>query len=152
MPQPNAYTIGKARPSDAPALVAIWEESVRATHPFVAEDDVLFFKELIVRDRVFERMPVHVLRAADGTIAGFMAANDGMLDMLFLVPAHIGKGGGRLLMDYGLNHLGVNRVDVNEQNPDALAFYRHFGFEVVSRSAVDGFGKPYPILHMALRS
>lgn len=152
MQQQQTYIINKAKPADAPALVAIWEDSVRATHPFVAEEDVLFFKELIVGDKVFERMPVHVLRGADGEIAGFMAANDGMLDMLFLAPAHIGKGGGRLLMEYALTHLGVNRVDVNEQNSEALAFYQHFGFEVTSRSPVDGFGKPYPILHMALRS
>ena len=152
MQQQHPYIINKARPGDAPTLIEIWEDSVRATHPFVADEDVLYFKELIVGDRVFERMLVHVLRVGDGTIAGFMAANDGMLDMLFLAPAHIGKGGGRLLMEYALTHLGVNRVDVNEQNADALAFYRHFGFEVTSRSPVDGFGKPYPILHMALQS
>jgi putative acetyltransferase len=46
--------------------------------------------------------------------------------------------------------LGARRVDVNEQNPQALGFYRRFGFEVVSRDAVDGLGLPYPILHCAL--
>jgi putative acetyltransferase len=41
-------------------------------------------------------------------------------------------------------------VDVNEQNEQALGFYRHLGFEVVGRSPLDGQGKPYPLLHMTL--
>ena len=45
----------------------------------------------------------------------------------------------------------VNKVDVNEQNPQALGFYQHYGFEVIDRSPLDGSGKPYPILHMALK-
>ena len=147
-----SYTVSRARPADATALVVIWEDSVRGTHPFVAEEDVQFFKELLVREKVFERMPVYALREPETGIVGFMAANDGMLDMLFVAPAHMGKGAGKVLMEYALKQLSVKQVDVNEQNADALAFYRHFGFEVTSRSPVDGFGKPYPILHMALQS
>ena len=44
----------------------------------------------------------------------------------------------------------MKKVDVNEQNPDAVGFYKHVGFEVTSRSPLDGMGKPFPILHMAL--
>ncbi|ENH9207696.1 GNAT family N-acetyltransferase, partial [Vibrio vulnificus] len=46
--------------------------------------------------------------------------------------------------------LGVTKVDVNEQNPQAVGFYEHMGFKVVSRSPLDDMGKPFPILHMTL--
>ena len=39
-------------------------------------------------------------------------------------------------------------LDVNEQNPQALAFYKRQGFRIVGRSAQDGQGMPYPLLHM----
>jgi putative acetyltransferase len=37
---------------------------------------------------------------------------------------------------------------VNEQNEQAVGFYRRMGFEVVGRSPDDSMGKPYPLLHM----
>ena len=43
---------------------------------------------------------------------------------------------------------GARAVDVNEQNPQALAFYKRQGFRIVGRSAQDGQGMPYPLLHM----
>ncbi|SPU55612.1 Uncharacterized N-acetyltransferase YjaB [Brevundimonas vesicularis] len=41
-------------------------------------------------------------------------------------------------------------VDVNEQNIQALGFYERLGFKVTSRSAVEGQGRPYPLLHLRL--
>jgi putative acetyltransferase len=41
------------------------------------------------------------------------------------------------------------RVDVNEGNPGALAFYRRLGFTQTGRSPLDGAGRPYPLLHLA---
>jgi len=46
--------------------------------------------------------------------------------------------------------LNAERLDVNEQNPQALGFYLHEGFEVIGRSETDGLGQPYPLLHMKL--
>ncbi|PLX92501.1 MAG: GNAT family N-acetyltransferase, partial [Desulfuromonas sp.] len=61
-----------------------------------------------------------------------------------------GKGIGALLVAYAINAQGATNVDVNEQNGQALGFYQHLGFSVTGRSPVDGQGKPYPLLHMAL--
>jgi putative acetyltransferase len=47
--------------------------------------------------------------------------------------------------------LGATKVDVNEQNDQAVGFYRHMGFEVTGRSAVDDLGQPFPVLHMKRR-
>ena len=37
---------------------------------------------------------------------------------------------------------------MNEQNQDALRFYRACGFVVETRSDTDGDGRPFPLLHM----
>jgi putative acetyltransferase len=46
--------------------------------------------------------------------------------------------------------LGATRLDVNEQNDQAVGFYRRMGFAAVGRSERDYTGKPYPLLHMRL--
>jgi len=39
-------------------------------------------------------------------------------------------------------------VDVNEQNDQAVGFYRKMGFTETGRSPTDDDGRPYPLLHM----
>ena len=51
-------------------------------------------------------------------------------------------------MDYAVNTLNARKVDVNEQNTQALDFYYHLGFKEVDRDEYDGEGKGYPILHL----
>ena len=83
-------------------------------------------------------------------IAGFCGVHDGNIEMLFIAPEARGSGVGRLLVAHAIQRQGARRVDVNEQNAQALGFYQHLGFEVTGRSPLDGQGKPYPLLHMAL--
>lgn len=70
--------------------------------------------------------------------------------MLFILPSYRGQGIGELLTNYAIKNQGATKVDVNEQNPQAVGFYEHVGFRVVGRSATDGQGKPFPLLHMEL--
>jgi putative acetyltransferase len=70
--------------------------------------------------------------------------------MLFINSNVIHQGIGRMLLLHAINDLGITRVDVNEQNEQAVGFYEYFGFKANSRSELDGLGKPYPILHMQL--
>jgi len=44
----------------------------------------------------------------------------------------------------------VTKVDVNEQNGQAIGFYHHCGFKTIKRSELDALGKPHPTLHMQL--
>lgn len=83
-------------------------------------------------------------------ITGFMGTSEDKIEMLFIDPAFRGKGIGKELLSYAVNTLGIKKVDVNEQNEQAVGFYLRFGFEVTGRSAVDSMGKPYPILKMEL--
>jgi Acetyltransferases len=83
-------------------------------------------------------------------ITGFMGIVDDKLEMLFIASSERGKGIGKRLLIYAIEQQKVNKVDVNEQNKQAVGFYKHMGFHVVSRSEFDGAGKHYPILSMEL--
>ena len=75
---------------------------------------------------------------------------DGTLEMLFISPEERGKGLGRRLIQYGIENYAVERLTVNEQNPQAKGFYEHMGFHVYKRTDLDEQGNPYPLLYMSL--
>ncbi|WP_270826270.1 acetyltransferase [Aeromonas oralensis] len=133
---------------DYQALIALWEASVRATHHFLPDEEIATLRELIL-EHYFDAVTLTCARNDQG-IAGFCGVHEGNIEMLFVDPALRGGGVGRLLVADAIARLGATRVDVNEQNEQALGFYRHLGFEVVGRSPLDGQGKPYPLLHMTL--
>lgn len=141
--------IEQADAGDYPALIALWEASVRATHHFLQEADITALKPLIL-EHYFAAVDLVCARGEEGEIAGFCGVHDGNIEMLFIAPEARGSGVGRLLVAHAIRRQGARRVDVNEQNAQALGFYQHLGFEVTGRSPLDGQGKPYPLLHMAL--
>ncbi|HGJ5875650.1 MAG TPA: hypothetical protein ACHBX0_03620 [Arsenophonus sp.] len=49
-----------------------------------------------------------------------------------------------------MHQLAVNKVDVNEQNKQAIGFYQRHGFRVYDRSELNGQSNPFPLLHMWL--
>lgn len=138
-------------PADVPRLVEVWEASVRATHHFLAEADIQFFKPA-VRDELVGALELACVRHADGRLAGFVGVADDKVEALFIHPDLRGRGVGRTLLEHAVQTLGATRVDVNEQNEQAVGFYLRMGFEVERRSPVDGMGKPFPLLHMRLRA
>ena len=130
------------------ALASIWEASVRATHDFLTEEDVA-----ALRPEVRSGLAgVEVLEVAclDGEPCGFSGVQGGKLEMLFVAPLARGRGVGKVLLARAVELHGATRLDVNEQNPQAVGFYRHEGFTVSERSAVDDAGRPFPLLRMSL--
>lgn len=137
-------------PSDYPEIVVVWEASVKATHHFLAEEDLLFYRQAIATQYLPSGMlQLFCIRLEDGCIAGFTGLSDDGIEMLFIRPDLRGTGIGKALLHYAVADQGKKKVDVNEQNTQALGFYEHYGFHVTGRSELDGSGKPYPILHMA---
>lgn len=136
--------------TDYVELVSVWEASVRATHDFLKEEDILFYKPLILNEYL-KAVDLYCIKNND-TITGFMGLSEGSIEMLFIHPAFRGSGIGKSLLQFAINELNANKVDVNEQNDQALGFYLKMGFKVVNRSELDGMGKPYPILHMELNN
>jgi putative acetyltransferase len=144
------YKLDTAQQTDYPVLLEIWEASVKATHHFLNKNDIEFFKKTIQEKNIFDLVKLTVVRDDNNLIVGFMGVSENSLEMIFLHPNARRKGIGKMLLKHAINDLKVNKVDVNEQNEEALQFYEHFGFKIMSRSALDGTGKPYPILHMQL--
>ncbi len=70
--------------------------------------------------------------------------------MLFIHPQSRGKQIGKTLLTFSIEKMNVKKVDVNEQNDQAVGFYKKCGFETTSRSELDATGKAYPTLHMEL--
>ena len=141
--------IGGVEKSDYVEVVAVWEASVRATHHFLKEADIAFFKPLIL-NTYLDAVTLRCMRNEQNAIIGFLGVAEGNLEMLFIHPDYRGKKVGTTLLDYAINHMEVTKVDVNEQNEQAVGFYEHCGFKVIGRSELDSSGKPYPILHMEL--
>ncbi|OAE13604.1 GNAT family acetyltransferase [Pseudomonas simiae] len=136
--------------ADDIVLGALWERSVRATHDFLTEDDIQRLLPL-VRDTYLPMPAIDVWVFEDNAgIGGFIGTGGHTVEMLFIDPDRRGQGIGRQLLDHARARLGTLTVDVNEQNPQAVGFYLHYGFIQVARSPLDGEGKPFPVLHMAL--
>jgi putative acetyltransferase len=70
--------------------------------------------------------------------------------MLFVHPKEMRKGIGKSLVDYAIDELKIKKIDVNEQNKNALKFYEKCGFIVYEKTDKDSEGKNYPILKMWL--
>ena len=79
-----------------------------------------------------------------------MGVKDDKLEMLFCDPDYFRQGIGSFMIDYALHFLNIKYVDVNEQNLQAIEFYKHHGFKEVARTKSDNFG--YPIIHLAHES
>jgi putative acetyltransferase len=140
------FTIREAHSADRDALLGVWLRSVRATHTFLTEGDIQEMVPL-VRDLALGNLEVWVLDRG-GTAVGFAGLSGAKLEALFLDPAHMRCGGGRLLVEHARRLKGPLTVDVNEQNPAAVRFYQALGFRVIGRSPVDGQGRPFPLLHL----
>ncbi|MEO2050129.1 MAG: GNAT family N-acetyltransferase [Allomuricauda sp.] len=146
----KSFKIDIVQKSEYETLVDLWEASVRATHHFLKEEDIHYFRPLIL-NTYLDAVELRCARNMQGKILGFLGVVEQNLEMLFIHPENRGMGIGKKLLDYAIIALQVEKVDVNEQNEQALGFYLKHRFEVVGRSALDGSGKPYPILHMKLK-
>ncbi|MGB0899581.1 MAG: GNAT family N-acetyltransferase [Psychrobium sp.] len=130
-------------------LLMVWEDSVRATHDFISEADIAEFKPMII-EHAFPAVTLRCVRGKSQKILGFIGVAENKIEMLFVLNKCRGQGIGKQLLNFAINELGATKLDVNEQNPLAVEFYKHMGFDITSRSPLDDMGKPFPILHMSL--
>lgn len=135
-------------PEEHPLLVDIWRSAVDATHEFLTDEH---------RDEIESRLATEFLPQVDlhiavsgGVPVGFAGVSTGKLEMLFVDASARGRGVGSALLSFVVANCGVGQVDVNEQNAEAVEFYRRRGFAIVDRSALDDEGRPYPVVHMRL--
>ncbi|MET0372612.1 MAG: acetyltransferase [Sphingobium sp.] len=142
-------TIRPSRPEDVPRAVEIWCTAVDATHDFLTPVDRATIGEEVAG--FLPDTPMLLAVDAQGHALGFMALDDDHMEALFIDPAARGTGIGRTLVEHALARHPRLTTDVNEQNAQAVGFYQRMGFAFASRSARDGEGRPYPVLHLRHR-
>lgn len=139
----------KARPTTLiQTLLEVWERSVRATHLFLSDGEVKSIKAYVPQ-ALANVAHLIVAENESGVPVAFMGVEDGVLEMLFIDPEERGKGLGRQLITCGIEKYRIERLAVNEQNPQAKGFYEHMGFIVYKRTETDEQGNPYPLLYMS---
>ena len=127
-------------------LTTLWEASVRATHHFLREADIRNLKPYVTEGLAGIR---HLYVAADADVpTAFIGIQDEKIEMLFVSPPYLRKGIGKRLVDMVVRNHGAVFVDVNEQNPEARAFYEKLGFVEFGRTEMDEQGNPFPIIEM----
>ena len=127
-------------------LLEVGEKSVRATHLFLSDREIKNIKEYV--PQALNGIAHLMIDAGEaGRAVAFMGIEDGTLEMLFISPEERGKGLGKRLIEYGIESYSVERLAVNEQNPQAKKFYEHMGFHVNKRTGLDEQGNPYPLLY-----
>ncbi|MDE6323224.1 MAG: GNAT family N-acetyltransferase [Paramuribaculum sp.] len=139
----------KCNKEDYPILLGIWERSVRATHDFLEENAMADIKKSMIPD-YFPNVELYAV-SDNGLLVGFIGLREEKIEMLFVDSGYRGRGYGSMLIEFARQR-GVTKVDVNEQNPSAIAFYLDRGFNVTGRDETDEAGRPYPILHLYCRN
>jgi putative acetyltransferase len=146
---PEPGHIRRARADERLGLLALWECSVRATHTFLAEADIDFYRPLTAEILRGNALDLWVITDNADRPLGFLGMVGQAVEALFLEPSYRRQGAGRRLIDHAqCLSGGALTVEVNEQNLDALRFYQALGFQIVSRSACDPMGRPFPLLHL----
>ena len=133
--------------ADYPAVLELWETSVRATHTFLKPEEIDFYKPFVLKYALPD-CRLYGIKTDKGSLKAFIGLSEDKVEMLFVRPDCFRNGCGRRLMTFAEREKGIRKVDVNEENPQALAFYLRMGFKISGRSELDGNGKPHPLLFL----
>ncbi|WP_125767888.1 GNAT family N-acetyltransferase [Lapidilactobacillus wuchangensis] len=132
-------------------LTSLWQRSVTATHDFLTTAEITAIAAE-VPTAIAQIPSLLVWFDANQQPQAFLGLSQTEIAMLFVDPSTRGQGIGRQLIQAAIDQYGADRLTVNEQNPQALGFYEHMGFQVAERHPHDDQGRPYPILVMTRQS
>lgn len=138
--------IRPSRPRDGARVVEIWRDAVYATHAFLTPEDRAAIEAEV--KEFLPQAPLWIAETDRGHAVGFMLLDGAHMEALFIDPAYRGAGIGRALVEHALTLHPALTTDVNEQNGQAVGFYQRLGFIPAGRSATDGQGRPYPLIHL----
>ena len=130
-------------------LLEVWEDSVKATHTFLSNEEIEKIKEYVPK-ALKNIKHLIIIKNNNSLPIAFMGIENQKLEMLFIKNSERKKGLGKKLLIYGIEKYNINELTVNEQNLNAKSFYEHMGFKTYKRTDLDEQGNPYPILYMKL--
>lgn len=141
--------IREASEGDFNTLIDIWDSAVSATHHFLSKEDFSYYKSRL--PLYFKHVKIYVYWDKElDIIKGFLGVSEDKIEMLFIDDLYRKQGIGTELIMFAINVLHVLKVDVNEDNKQALQFYKGFGFKQIGYSEKDSEDKNYPIIFMGL--
>lgn len=132
----SPFTIVPFVPAHLPGLADLWVATWARTMPDIDfEARRPWFLDHVAGLRA-GGAELHVaLTGEAGAPAGFVAIDPatGYLDQLAVAPAFWGKGAAEALMDAARQRAPAGiALDVNQDNPRAVAFYQKLGFAIAS--------------------
>ena len=130
-------------------LLQVWESAVRQTHTFLSESEILRIKGF-VPDAIGNVARLLVSMDESDIPVAFLGLEGSRIEMLFVDASHREQGIGKQLVAFAIENYAASEVTVNEQNPLAIGFYEHMGFQTYKRTDFDEEGNPYPLLYMRL--
>ncbi|TEY03193.1 GNAT family N-acetyltransferase [Campylobacter sp. US33a] len=120
------------------ALIELWEQSVRASHHFLTEEDISKIKQYLNGDEAFIRIEFLFIYE-NNEFVGFLGFCQTSIQMLFIHPNFFRKNYGTSLVNFAITHFELDKIEVNLDNEKALKFYEKLGFQIYDRY-VDEFG------------
>jgi putative acetyltransferase len=143
----GTVSIRTAHEADFDALTDLWEQSARSSHAFM-DDEEFAHQRPRVRDLLLPSMDVWVAEG-DGELLGFVGARDSVVELLYIAPAHQGRGLGGTLLSYVDGGSGPRSVEVYADNTAGVAFYRSQGFVEQHRYTVRIAGGSFDVMRLS---
>ena len=136
------YTIRQAKPEDAGRLAEIEVFNYRLNFYPIFKSDKFYFDILQVSSKTEEYLAdPHLLQNTwvydDGVIKGFIRVEGTEVQKLFVEPALQGQAIGAILLEYMIEHRGVNHLWALEKNAKAIRFYERHGFHLTENKKLE---------------
>ena len=144
----------KSMPKALEALVDLWEDSVRESHYFLKENDIVALKPEV--SELLKASENTLVATDDATFLGFLGVEHNRIEMLFVHPKFFKRGVGTALLYEAfvrsLKQYDNIIVDCNAENARGLRFYTQLGFKETGRNQKDSKGRDFPIVHLEISS
>ena len=137
--------IRQAAAGDFEAVKKITQDTILAVYPkYYPSGAVRFFSEHHADEKIIRDINagiVYVVVTDDGVLAGTVTLTDNEVDRLFVLPEFQGRGYGRELLLWGINHIRENNensitLHVAEWNQGACKLYKSVGFKVINKERI----------------
>lgn len=135
--------VKEVTPREWGELLEVWESAVRATHDFISEEDLQFYKKAIP-ERYLPELCVYCLRNEAGRMLGFLGVSASEIEMLFVRDEARGRGVGRELLEYATRGIGPDAA-LGEQPERAGPPAFTAGWDSARPGVASGIRKGNPI-------